>query len=157
MKKSLVTLLIVILLVGCSKSPVTKADNYYFKLANHEITMGQDAKASIASLGTPKDHYSSPSCAFEGDDTVYDYGSYQITTFVSNGVELFTGIYLIDKTVSTTEGVRVGSNLDEVVAAYGDKYVESYGSYTYSRSMTDLSFVIVDNVVTSISYLYNTK
>ena len=157
MKKFIIVLLAVILLVGCSKSPSTKTDNYYFKLANHKITMGQESKALIATLGTPKDRYSSPSCAFEGDDTVYDYGSYQITTFVSEGVEKFTGVYLIDKTVSTKEGIHIGSSLDELVAAYGDKYVESYGSYTYSLGATDLSFVIVDKVITSISYLYDTK
>jgi hypothetical protein len=157
MKKSIITLLAIILLVGCGKSPTEKTDNYYFKLSDHEISMGQDAKAFIASLGAPKDRYSSPSCAFEGDDTVYDYGSYQITTFVTEGVEKFTGVYLIDKTVSTSEGIHIGSSLDEMVAAYGDKYVESYGSYTYSRNMTDLSFVVVDDVVTSISYLYDTK
>jgi hypothetical protein len=156
MKKTIITLLAVFLLLGCSKSPA-KTDNYYFKLGKQEIAMGQEAKAVIATLGTPKDTYSSPSCAFEGDDTVYDYGSYQITTFVSEGVEKFTGVYLIDKTISTKEGLHIGSSMDEMVAAYGDKYVESYGSYTYSLDKTDLAFVIVDKVVTSISYLYDTK
>ena len=157
MKKFIIVLIAIILLVGCSKSPTTKTDNYYFKLANHKIMMGQEAKALIATLGTPKDRYSSPSCAFEGDDTVYDYGSYQITTFVLGGVEKFTGVYLIDKTISTKEGIHIGSSLDELVAAYGEKYIERYGSYTYSLGTTDLSFVIVDKVITSISYLYDTK
>jgi hypothetical protein len=157
MKKYIIFLLVLILLFGCSKSMTTKTDNYQFKLTNHQITMGQEAKAIIAKLGTPKDQYSSPSCAFVGEDTVYDYGSYQITTFVSEGVEKFTGVYLIDKTMSTKEGIHIGSNLDEMIAAYGDKYVESYGSYTYSLGATDLSFVIADKVITSISYLYNTK
>lgn len=154
MKKTIIILITAILLFGCSKS---QNDNYRFKLANQEITMGQEAKAIIAKLGTPKDQYSSPSCAFVGEDTVYDYGNYQITTFVSEGVEKFTGVYLIDKTISTKEGVRIGSSFDEMIAAYGDKYVESYGSYTYSLGATDLSFVIADKVITSISYLYDTK
>lgn len=156
MKKIMITFLAVFLLFGCSKSPA-KTDNYDFKLGNHEISMGQDAKAIIAKLGTPKDTYSSPSCAFEGDDTVYDYGSYQITTFVTEGVEKFTGVYLIDETISTKEGLHIGSSMDEMVAAYGDNYVESYGSYTYSLGATDLSVVITDKVVTSISYLYHNK
>lgn len=154
MKKLAFILLAVILLMGCSKSPEAKTDNYYFKLANHEIAMGQEAKAFIATLGDPKDRYSSPSCAFKGEDTVYDYGNYQITTFVSEGVEKFTGFYLIDKTVSTTEGIHIGSSFDDMVKAYGKKYVERYGAYTYSLGLTDLSFVVANDTVTSISYLY---
>jgi hypothetical protein len=156
MKKTIITFLAVILLFGCSKSPA-KTDNYYFKLSDHEITMGQEAKTIVATLGTPKDTYSSPSCAFEGNDTVYDYGSYQITTFVSEGVEKFTGVYLMDETLSTKEGIHIGSSLDDMIKAYGSGYVESYGSYTYSLDQTDLAFVIVDDRVISISYLYVTK
>lgn len=157
MKRTIITLISIILLFGCSKGPAVKTDNYYFKLGNQEIAMGQDAKTIVASLGTPKDTYSSPSCAFEGEDTVYDYGSYQITTFVSEGVEKFTGVYLMDETQSTKEGIHIGSSLDDVIKAYGSKYVESFGSYTYSLEKTDLAFVIVDDRVISVSYLYDTK
>jgi hypothetical protein len=155
MKKRIIALITLILLTGCgSKGPIIKTDNYYFKLANREIAIGQEAKAFIATLGEPKDRYSSPSCAFKGDDTVYVYDGYQLTTFVSDGVEKFTGFYLLDKSVSTKEGIHIGSSFDEMVAAYGNEYTESYGAYTYSRGLTDLSFVIVDKTVTSISYLY---
>jgi len=157
MKKIIIALMFIILLLGCSAKPAVKTDNYYFKLADHEITMGQEAKAFIAALGAPKDTYSSPSCAFEGDDTVYDYGSYQVTTFVSEGVEKVTGVYLMDETLSTKEGIHIGSSLDDMIKTYGSRYVESYGSYTYSLEMTDLAFVIVDDRVISISYLYDTK
>lgn len=154
MKKILFTLLAIFLLVGCSSKSPDRKDNYYFKLANKDIAMDQEAKAFIATLGDPKDTYSSPSCAFEGEDTVYDYGSYQITTYVSEGVEKFTGFYLIDETVSTKEGIHIGSTLIDMVAKYGKEYTESFGAYTYSLGLTDLSFVVVDDKVTSISYLY---
>jgi hypothetical protein len=155
MKKTIILVLLIFLLIGCSKKGTEiKTDNYYFKIAGQDITMGQEAKDFLTAVGKPIDSYSSPSCAFEGDDTVYVYSGYQVTTFVSEGVEKFTGIYLNDNTVSTKEGIHIGSSYDDMIAAYGDKYVETYGAYTYSLGLTDLSFVIVGKTVTSISYLY---
>ncbi|TFG82078.1 MAG: hypothetical protein E4G74_03235 [Erysipelotrichales bacterium] len=156
MKHKIITILFVFLLIGCNsnKKAIDKTDEYYFKIADHEIAMGQEAAAVVASLGEPIDRYSSPSCAFEGEDTVYDFGSYQITTYLSDGIEKFTGFYLIDGTVSTKEGIHIGSSYDEMVSIYGNDYVETYGAYTYSRGLTDLSFVIINDEITSISYLY---
>ncbi len=157
MKKT-VLFLIVLLLVGCGKlGDNVKKDNYYFKAAKETITMGQAAEKFLTAAGTPMDKYSSPSCAFKGEDSVYDYGSYQVTTFLADGIEKFTGFYLKDNTVTTLEGIHIGSSFAEVEAAYGKDYKESYGAYTYRLGLTDLSFVIIDNVVTSISYLYAVK
>jgi uncharacterized protein YxeA len=156
MKKILSIILIVLLFAGCS-SKANEKMGYVFKIDGFDIVMGQPADDFLSKTKTPLNQYSAPSCAFDGDDTVYDFGNYQITTYLSNGKEIFTGVYLFDGSLSTKEGIKIGSTLSEMLSAYGDDYNENYGAYTFSTGLTDLSFVVIDDVITSISYLYKVE
>ena len=153
MRKAILFVSMLILLMGCTAKP---ADNetFVFRVEGHELKIGEKASALLEEIGNPLDQYTSPSCAFEGEDTVYDYGNFQITTYLSSGIEIFTGFYLIDASISTKEGIHIGSSFDQVISAYGDGYTEEYGVYTYTLGLSDLSFVIVEDTVTSISYLH---
>lgn len=155
MKKIFWAIVLIMLISGCTQK--TAEVEYSFEINGLEVTMGEIAEGFLSKTGTPKEQYSAPSCAFDGDDTVYDFGSYQITTYLTNGKEIFTGVYLLDDTVSTKEGIKIGSKLSEMLSVYGDEYQESYGAYTYSFGLTDLSFVIIDDVITSISYLHKAE
>ena len=145
--------MIMVMIAGCTQNP-EPTQNYAFQIKGLEITMGETANDFLVKTGNPLNQYSAPSCAFDGDDTVYDFGSYQITTYVKNGKEIFTGVYLLDDSVSTKEGVKIGSPLSKMLSTYGDDYQENYGAYTYSLGLTDLSFVVINDVITSISYLH---
>lgn len=155
MKKLVWAATLILLISGCSQKTVE--DEYSFEINGLEITMGETAGSFLTKTGNPMEQYSAPSCAFDGDDTVYDFGSYQITTYLTEGKEIFTGVYLLDDTVSTKEDIKIGSKLSEMISVYGDKYQENYGAYTYSFGLTDLSFVIIDDVITSISYLHKVE
>lgn len=155
MKKLLWAIVLIMLISGCSQKSVE--EEYSFEVKGLNITMGEIAENFLTKTGTPKEQYSAPSCAFDGNDTVYDFGSYQITTYLTNGKEIFTGVYLLDDTVSTKEGIKIGSKLSEMLSVYGDEYQESYGAYTYSFGLTDLSFVVINDVITSISYLHKVE
>ncbi len=153
MKKIILILLLLISLAACtSKAPSTQT--FALSIDGKDIVIGQNADSFLKLAGEPIDRYTSPSCAFEGDDNVYDYGHYQITTFVDSGVEKFTGFYLLDESISTKEGIKIGSSFEEMVDKYGSDYVENFGAYTYNRDLTDLSFVVVDDKITSIAYLH---
>lgn len=153
MKKIILILLLLISLAACtSKAPSTQT--FALSIDGKDIVIGQNADSFLKLAGKPIDRYTSPSCAFEGDDNVYDYGHYQITTFVDSGVEKFTGFYLLDESISTKEGIKIGSSFEEMVDKYGSDYVENFGAYTYNRDLTDLSFVVVDDKITSIAYLH---
>jgi hypothetical protein len=151
MKKIVGIVLLMIFLSGCTQS--NDVEGYFYRINGLDIAMGQPAEDFLSKTGNPTDQYSAPSCAFDGDDTVYDFGSYQITTYMSNGKEIFTGVYLLDDRYSTSEGVKIGSTLSEMLSAYGDDYKVSFGAYTYSLGQTELSFVVIDDVITSIAYL----
>jgi hypothetical protein len=156
MKKLLLLILMLLVFAGCSSNAET-VDEYSFETEGLKIAMGEKAVDFLVKTGTPNDQYSAPSCAFDGDDTVYDFGSYQITTYQSESGEIFTGVYLLDDRFSTKEGIKIGSKLSEMLSVYGDDYEENYGAYTYSLGLTDLSFVVIDDVITSISYLHKVE
>ncbi len=156
MKKLFACLVVLILMAGCG-SDENNENDYAFTVSGLDIVMGEAAGDFLTKTGSPSDKYSAPSCAFDGDDTVYDFGSYQITTYMTNGKEIFTGVYLLDGSHSTKEGIKIGSGLSDMLAVYGDDYQENYGAYTYSKGLTDLSFVVINDVITSISYLHKVE
>jgi hypothetical protein len=156
MKKISLLIILMIVFAGCS-SNAESSDGYYFETNGLKIAMGDIASDFLVKTGIPVDQYSAPSCAFDGDDTVYDFGSYQITTYLSEGKEIFTGVYLLDDRFSTKEGIKIGSKLSDMLSTYGDDYQENYGAYTYSHGLTNLSFVVIDDVITSISYLHKVE
>lgn len=141
---------------GCADKD-ENGENYTFSVNGLNIAMGDAVGDFLSKTGAPANKYSAPSCAFDGDDTVYDFSTYQITTYVSDGKEIFTGVYLLDSRYSTKEGIKIGSSLQKMLDVYGDDYKESYGAYTYSKGLTDLSFVVIDGVITSISYLHKVE
>lgn len=154
MKKLIFAVLIIGLLVGCSGSTEQTKDEYVFDIEGQTIIIGEKVEDTLSNIGEALDQYKSPSCAFEGEDNVYDYEKFQITTYVTNNSEVFTGVYILDESIQTKEGIHIGSTKQEMIDAYGEEYTENYGAYTYNKGKTDLSFVLVDDVITAISYLH---
>lgn len=107
----------------------------------------------LTKLGQPKDQYTSESCAFGGQDTVYYYPSIQISTNDENGYERIYSIYLEDDLVSTEKGICVGDSADSVKSAYGEPDANSTdANLIYAKDGMTLSFTIQDGVVSSILY-----
>jgi hypothetical protein len=156
MKKLMVLLLLALSIVGCSNSTqnIKNQEDFVFTYNQEKISVGDDTADFIATLGTYNSLSTAPSCAFDGDDTVYDYPGFQLTTYQNKGVEILTGVYLLDSSISTSEDIKIGSTQTEVLQAYGDDYTEEYGVITYIKNKTELSFVIIKEVVTSISYIH---
>lgn len=156
MRKIVLGLLLMFFMSGCNSDPKVQ-DHYSFEIKGIDIVMGEEAGDFLSKTGNPLQQFSAPSCAFDGDDTVYDFGSVQITTYLTGGKEIFTGVYLIDDAYSTKEGIKIGSTLSDMLGVYGDDYIENYGAYTYSLGLTDLSFVVINDKITSISYLHKVE
>lgn len=136
-----------------SNNGSTTPVGYTFTYNGYQFGVDMIADAPLAALGTPKDQYTSESCAFGGEDTVYYYNSIQVSTNNEYGYERIYSIYLEDDLVSTEEGICVGSTADAVKTAYG----EPGGASTdvcliYEKDGMTLSFNLVDGVVSTILY-----
>jgi hypothetical protein len=126
---------------------------YLFTYNDYQFGVDMIADDVLKNLGEPKDEYTSESCAFGGEDTVYYYSSIQVSTNNEYGYERIYSIYLEDDLVSTEEGICVGSTADDVKAAYGEPGDKSTAAcLIYEKDGMTLNFNLTDGVVSTILY-----
>lgn len=132
-----------------SNTPV----GYLFTYNGVQFGVDMPAADVLSSLGTPKDKYTSKSCAFQGEDTVYYYSSIQVSTNNEQGYERIYSIYLEDDLVSTEKGISVGSTESAVKDAYGEPGSKSSdAALIYEKDGMTLTFNLKDGVVSTILY-----
>ena len=102
-------------------------------------------------LGEPTSYYESISCAFEGMDKIYTYGSIQITTYTEKDVDYIYTIVLLDDGIATPEGIYIGSDVLNVISAYGEMELEQ-NVVIYTQGNTSITLGFRDGVVVSITY-----
>lgn len=177
-KLSLLLMVLIFLLVGCGNAENTsknsdddnikkvsaggsqvsgdgdiiKAEGYEFE--NNGINIAMNAKVApiLKRLGEASDYFEAKSCAFEGLDKIYTYNSFELYTYEMKEVDYVAAVIFLDDSISTKEGIYLGSTLDDVLAVYGDEYTEELGLYTYELDKAKISFIIEDDEVTSIEY-----
>lgn len=136
-----------------SVTPSTTPKGYTFTYNGTQFGVDMAVDSVLTKLGEPKDKYTSQSCAFGGEDTVYYYSSIQISTNNEQGYERIYSIYLEDDLVSTEKGICIGNTADQVKAAYGEADAASSDScLIYSKDGMSLRFNLTDGKVSSILY-----
>ena len=137
--------------VGCDKEEI----NYSFKSGEVGFSVHHDADAVIEKLGDPIDLVETPSCGGGAEpDREYTYAGFKFNTVNENGLNKIVKIVLTDDSVSTPEGISIGSSRDEVIAAYGESFTENAsGTLTYTDGTTKLMIGIKDGAVSAIHYV----
>ena len=134
-------------------TPSTTPKGYTFTYNGTQFGVDMAVEGVLTKLGQPKDKYTSKSCAFGGEDTVYYYSSIQISTNNEQGYERIYSIYLEDDLVSTEKNICIGNTVDQVKAAYGEAdAVSSDSCLIYSKDGMTLRFNLTDGKVSSILY-----
>lgn len=136
-----------------------KLSGYLFSVDGGKI--GVDMKMSDAKkiLGKEDDYFEAASCAFEGQkDKTYTYADYSIQTYPSkDGKTDYVGyITFTDDLASTEEGISIGSSVDDMLKAYGDKGENSDGNYKFTKDGMHLLINTDGSKVTSITYASST-
>lgn len=93
-----------------------------------------------------------PSCAFDGNDHVYNYGVFELTTYVGEEDERVYSVYFMDSNLPTTEGLCLGDSVEDMKALYGEEYAAEGTAYTYTRGETLLTVIAENDIVVSIEY-----
>ena len=147
-------ILLLFLLPGCGEADETLGEEGKFSFVYNgvEIVPGGDIAPVLAALGEPTGYYEAASCAFDGLDKIYTYGSVRINTYPDGEVDRVLSVVLLDDACLTLEGVGIGSDVEAVIAAYGNEYTGTGNSMTYTRGGTELKFLIKDGYVSSIQY-----
>jgi len=126
---------------------------FFFKIGDVVVDMDQDIADVIDKAGEPIAVLELPSCAFEGMDRVFRYPGADLYTYPIMDDDFVYTIVFFDDSVRTAEGgIRLGSNLRDVLDAYGDDYELDSGMYTYTRGLTVLEFLVEDDIVIGIIY-----
>lgn len=165
MKRSIVYMVCAVLccalLAGCGGSGDSKAadtadtapaSKYTLLFKDTEVAVNGDMEPLAEKLGEPTDYFESESCAFQGLDKVYTYGSVIIRTYPKDGKDYVLSVELKDDAVTTREGVYIGQSRDDVAAAYGEPSQETGSALKYIDGDCTLTFILTDGAVTDITY-----
>lgn len=129
-----------------------KADGFAFSYKGTDIVPNAKMEPIVTALGEATKFFESDSCAFQGKDKVYTYGSVVINTYPENNVDYVYTIQLKDDTVQTKEGIYIGASLEDVKAKYGEPAKDTGVALVYEKGTSTLNFGYADGVVTSITY-----
>lgn len=125
---------------------------YTFTHNGTQIAMNVKAESIITALGEPVSYTEEPSCAFSGLDKTYNYGSFVLQTYPDGDVDYIYCLWLVDDSVSTSEGVYIGATKAEVEAAYGAAAFNGTNAYVLTKGACTLSVILEGDVVSSITY-----
>lgn len=134
-----------------------KVEGFAYVMNGTEIIPNAKMEPIVAALGEADSFFESDSCAFQGKDKVYTYGSVVINTYPENEVDYVYTIELKDDTVSTAEGIYVGSSVEDVKAKYGEPKEDTGVALVYEKGTSTLNFSYEDGAVTSIVYRANVE
>lgn len=144
---------------GAFKNQKTQAEaaketktEYALTYQETEIHLNVEAAPILKSLGQYSKCFEQQSCAYQGMDKIYTYPGIELATYPVNGKEYISSIYFTDKTVSTQEGITLGSTYNDMVRAYGNGYTEEFEVYRYILGPTEISFYTTNKVIDAIEY-----
>lgn len=136
-----------------SSAPAANSNSYVFQSGTATVSIDQDMAEVLAALGEPKSCFEAESCAFEGLDKTYTYSGFVINTRPDGEKDYVSSIVLTDDSVTTPEGVYIGSTAADVTAAYGESDSALDTLLTYTKGGCVLNFILDGGTVISIEYL----
>lgn len=122
---------------------------FAFRFGNAVLTPGTPFDPSV--LPEPQSTYSIPSCAFEGTDNVYNYGTFEVTAYNEGKGEIVYSVYFLDPNLETPEGLFLGDDAARVTQLYGEGTVNGT-EITYRQGNTLLIIIVENGFVASIEY-----
>ncbi len=131
------------------------ASDAVFVYNDRQVALNSDMDTVLASLGEANSMTTAPSCIGVGEDKTYHYDGFTVTTYPRGDKDYVMEIKVLDAAIATAKGIRLGSTMDDMTAAYGSGY-RTFG-YICAYQTNDnksLQFFVEDGVITEISYAY---
>ena len=131
---------------------VSEPKGYVFEYNGVKIGMDMEAAPIISALGDADTYFEAPSCAFEGLDKTYGYGSFEIDTYEQDGKDYISTVFFCDDLIETPEGVCLFETKADMIKAYGEGFKEEFGMLVYEKEGMKLKFILEGDEITSIEY-----
>lgn len=135
-----------------SADPTVPAEGYSFTYNGTKIAIHADAAPILAALGEPQSYTEETSCAFEGLDKTYFYGSFYLQTYPMGEKDYVFCAWFMDDSVTTAEGAYVGMTQAQVEGIYGADSFNGSNAYVLTQGKSTLTLILTDGVVSSIQY-----
>lgn len=135
---------------GVVTPSVDKDNSYVFTYEGVDLYVGDVFSAAL--LPQAESVYEVPSCAIEGTDNVYNYGTFELTAFNDGSKEVIYSIYITDANTPTIEGLYLGDNLTQMESAYGIEYERTDNQVVYAKGDSRLIFILQNDIVISIEF-----
>ena len=148
-------LAVVILFGGCSQeeAPAPEGEEAHRVTLNGTVVEMQDAAQPVLEkLGEAVNVQQIPSCAFDGVETTYFYGSFYLTTYPGEAGEVIASVWFVDDSLATGEGVRIGDSREAVEDTYPGLTVSGDNAVEILRGNTKLVILLTEDRVSSIQY-----
>ncbi len=154
MKRFAFWLALLLCLTGCREAQPEapeRPENLAFTWQGITMTLDAPAEPVLTALGEPKTYTEEASCAFDGLDKTYYYGSFYLTTYPGKGGDRIAKIWFADDSVTTREGICVGATRAQVEAAYG-VMPDGETACVVQRGNSRMTLILKDDLVGSIVY-----
>lgn len=130
-----------------------KVNGYGFNYKGTDIYVDGKMQEYIDILGEADSYFEAPSCAFDGIQKIYTYGSIELSTYIGeDGEDYLDGIIVKDDLVTTPEGARIGDSIDTIIEIYGEDYSHEADSYIYEKDNMKLTIIFDNKAAVSIQY-----
>lgn len=163
---ALILLAAALMSAGCGTGTPEKSRGYDEKsdlcltIDGVKYDIRTDSAPLLAALGENYEFSEQISCIYEGMDKSFTYDGLKISTVPVDGKDIIEMFTITSDKYKTERGITIGASLEDIVAAYGDRYFDDgYITYTASNNMTKISepriqFYMVDGAVKEI-YIYS--
>ncbi len=154
---------VVVIAPGTTEAGSDTADIFAFEYNGVVFHVGDlmDAKGNNSNtvrskIGEPVEYNESNSCAYQGLNKVYTYNGFTVYSYPDGDNDYVQQIVVSDDSVSTPAGIRIGSSVAELAAAYGDENVSEDKTYSFDSpdGRTMISFKVSDGVIKYIQYSF---
>lgn len=125
---------------------------YVFRHGDVVVEIDAEAAPILEKLGEPNSYFEAPSCAFEGIDKMYTYGSFELDTYPTEDKDFVSAVIFKDDSITTPEGIGIGDSRAKLTEAYGGEGSAEMGMIVYRKDDMKLCFILKDDAVTSIEY-----
>lgn len=131
---------------------VAEGEAHTFTYGSTKIAMNAEAAPILEALGEPKSYTEEESCAFEGLDKTYYYGSFYLQTYPEGDTDYIYCLWLVDDSVETEEGIYIGATQAQVESAYGAEWYNGKNAYVVKTGDCTLTVILDNGTVSSIQY-----
>ena len=125
---------------------------HVFSYKDAKMVMKAEAAPVLATLGDAKSYTEAASCAFDGLDKTYYYGSFYLYTYPDGDIDRINMVVLCDDTVATAEGISIGDSKEKVESIYGTEGYNGVNACVMTAGETTLTIIMENDQVSSIQY-----